>query len=355
MAALNGYSWFDRLTHRIAFSSPGVQIAAAEIEDGLFRRELDQMEVGAPVFITSLPRAGTTILLTSLSSVPELGSHTYRDMPFVMAPLLWSRLSGHFRKPAVRQERAHDDGVTISYDSPEAFEEVIWRAFWPEHFKADGICLGSAADAKEEAREFMLRHFRKIAFLRSSDLTRPGRYLSKNNGNAARLSLILRMFPDATILVPVRTPMAHATSLHRQHLNFLRRQDEDAFVRRYMSDIGHYEFGMLHRPIRFEGLDELVEGHSPADLDYWLAYWIAAFEHIARHRDSVCILGYESLCQHANAAAAELCEVIGIAGSAASEIARYFRPAAPLQDELDAYRGPLRDRAEAVHANLINS
>ena len=31
----------------------------------------------------------------------------------------------------VEIERAHGDGMTIGYDSHEAFEEVLWRAFWP--------------------------------------------------------------------------------------------------------------------------------------------------------------------------------------------------------------------------------
>lgn len=94
MAALNGYSPLDRLVHRIAFLFPGVQIAAADIEDLVFGHDLERVETGPPVFITSLPHAGTTILLTALNSAPELATHLYRDMPFLMAPLLWSRISG---------------------------------------------------------------------------------------------------------------------------------------------------------------------------------------------------------------------------------------------------------------------
>ena len=44
MASLNGYSTFDRFVHRIAFLHPGVQIAAADIEDRLFARDLDDRE-----------------------------------------------------------------------------------------------------------------------------------------------------------------------------------------------------------------------------------------------------------------------------------------------------------------------
>ena len=260
MAALNAYSALDRFVHRIAFLHPGVQIAAADIEDRLFARDLDGIEIGAPIFITSLPRAGTTILLAALDSIPEVATHIYRDMPFVLAPLLWSRLCGRFRRQAVLHERAHGDGIAIGYDSPEAFEEVIWRCFWPEHFDSQGITLWSATEANADAREFMTRHFRKIVALRCKHAARPSLRLRKNNANIARLDLIAEMFPTAAVLVPLRSPLAHAGSLRRQHENFLRLHGEDAFTLRYMADIGHYEFGALHRPIRFQESARLPRG-----------------------------------------------------------------------------------------------
>ncbi len=275
-------------------------------------------------------------------------------MPFVMAPLLWSRLSGRFRKRAVLQERAHGDGIAIGYDSPEAFEEVIWRAFWPGHFKEDGIALWSANNAKAEAQAFMRRHFQKIVALRCQRGAGPGRYISKNNANIARLDLIPEMFPDATVIVPIRSPLAQAASLRRQHANFLQLHAEDAFTLRYMGDIGHYEFGALHRPIQFEGFAPLVEGLKVTDLDYWFAYWIAAFEHIAARRDRVHLIEYEDLCRRGRAAAADLCYLLDMEGSWAPEIGAHFRPAPPTKPELEAYRSPLRDRAEALHRELIS-
>ncbi len=355
MDALNAYSALDRFVHRIAFANPGVQMTAAQIEDNLFGRRLDDVEMGAPIFVTSLPRAGTTILLTALNSAPELATHLYRDMPFVMAPLLWSRISGRFQKDAVMQERAHGDGIAVGYDSPEAFEEVIWRAFWPDHFQQDGIELWSVGDTKSDARAFMTAHFRKIVSLRCEPGMRAGRYLSKNNANIARLDLIPDMFPDSVILVPVRSPLAHAASLWRQHASFLERHREDAFALRYMADIGHFEFGALHRPIGFEKLDELIGGLTPADLDYWLAYWIAAFEHIAARLDRVHLIGYETLCERPEAAGVKLCELLAIEAERAPEISRYFRPAPVLKPEIEAHRSALRDRAEALHRSLLAS
>ncbi len=355
MVAVNAYSRLDRLLHRIAFASPGVQLAAADMEDSLYPRFLEGIETGAPIFITSLPRAGTTILLIALSSIPELASHRYRDMPFLMAPLLWSRLTGGFHKSSTLQERAHGDGIAIGYDSPEAFEEVIWQAFWPDHFKGTGIRLWSAGDANPEALAFMRNHFRKIVALRCGRATTPGRYISKNNASIARLDLIPEMFPGSHILVPVRSPLTHAASLRRQHGNFLKRHAEDPFAKRYMADIGHFEFGALHRLIRFDGLEGLIEGLKPDDLDYWLAYWIAAFEHIAARRDRVQLVGYEDICGRGEEGAAELLEMLGIDASRAPEVGKHFRPVPPPNTELTSHRSALRDRAEALHRSLVGS
>lgn len=351
MAEVSDYSRFDRLVHKLAFSSPRVQLSAADMEDSLFKSDVEGISAAKPIFVTSLPRAGTTILLTALNSAPELATHVYRDMPFVMAPLMWSRISGGFRKQAALKERAHGDGIQVGFDSPEAFEEIIWRAFWPEKYHPDGIALWTEADADDEATAFFVKHFRKIIALRGAGPG--GRYVSKNNGNIARLDLIATMFPDADILVPMRSPLAHAGSLHRQHLGFLERHGEDPFAERYMRDIGHYEFGALHRPIRFAGLSELTEGLTPGDLDYWLAYWIAAFEHISARSDRARLVGYEALCAQGPAAGRILCDLVGLDPFHADKIGGHFRPAPPNSPDLEAHRSTLRDRAEALHASLI--
>ncbi|CAB5122786.1 hypothetical protein D3OALGA1CA_2685 [Olavius algarvensis associated proteobacterium Delta 3] len=134
---VENYTFGDRLLHRIAFGAPSMQFVAADIEKSRFNGMYEGVTNPGPIFITSLPRAGTTLMLEVLHRFPNLATHTYRDMPFVMAPILWSRLSGSFKKNAELRERAHGDGMNIGYDSPEAFEEVLWRTFWPEKVHQD--------------------------------------------------------------------------------------------------------------------------------------------------------------------------------------------------------------------------
>ena len=284
----------------------------ADLEKRFFGHLYEGIAGHQPIFVTSLPRAGTTLLLEALHRFSAVATHSYRDMPFLMAPLIWARLTGSFRKSATLSERAHGDGMTVGFDSPEAFEEIIWHAFWPEKYGDDLIYLWDLDDAKEEARAFFSEHMRKIIALRRPERPRDGRYLSKNNANIARLGLIRHMFPDSTVVVVVRNPWDHAASLLRQHLNFATLHGKEPFTRRYMADLGHFEFGDLHKPFAFSGLELLLTNREPKMLDYWLAYWIAAFDHVLAHRESVIVLSYEATCRNAGAALQTLSRQLGI-------------------------------------------
>ncbi len=353
MISGENYSWLDRLVHRLAFSSPIAQRYTSEFEDFLFKDRLRGVGCERPIFITSVPRAGTTILLMAINTAPQTASHLYRDMPFVSAPVLWSRFSGRFQRESAPTTRYHDDGIQVGFDSPEAFEEIIWRMFWPERYRQDGIAPWSPADLKPEATDFLRRHFGKIVSLRCEATDGSARYVSKNNANIARLNVLSRMFPRADILVPIRHPLSHAQSLLRQHLRFLKLHEKDRFACRYMRDIGHFEFGKLHRPILFEGFRQLAAGSTPEDLDYWLAYWISAFEHVQRHAKRLHILSYERICRHPLEFGHEICESLDLDPSSAAGIARQFRSGTPVASRPVAVRGELRERAEALHEQIL--
>ena len=351
--SLSDYSFLDRLLHRLAFSHAAIQFAAADVEATVMGAAYRGVAAHRPIFVTSLPRAGTTIVLAALNRLPQLGTHLYRDMPFVMAPLLWSRLSRRMQKDSELRERAHGDGIRISADSPEAFEEVIWHAFWPGKYRPDGIELWTEADAKPQADAFLREHFRKIVALRCADRAAGGRYLSKNNANIARIDYLAAAMPDASILVPFRRPLDHAASLLRQHRNFQARHQRDRFAARYMADIGHFEFGELHRPILFPGFADARRGLSPDGIDYWLAYWIAAFRHLHSKRDCLTLVSYDGLCVGGEAGILDLCHRLGVDPEGQQEaLAQEFREPTT-HAELVANASPgLVAEATSLHAEL---
>jgi hypothetical protein len=123
------------------------------------------------------------------------------------------------------------------------------------------------------------------------------RYISKNNGNIAKIEKITSMFPDALMLIPFRAPIDHVGSLMQQHQSFLKMQSENPFVYRYMQDIGHYDLGKDLRPIDIDCWLGITEYSDPSDVNFWLSYWVAVFEHVLdRLSDRVMLLSYDNLC-----------------------------------------------------------
>ena len=94
------YSAVDRLLHRLAFATAEMQVELGGLEDKIYQKSLANTPVNRPVFITGLPRAGTTLWLQLISALEEFASHSYRDMPFVLVPMLWNSFSRSFRQDA---------------------------------------------------------------------------------------------------------------------------------------------------------------------------------------------------------------------------------------------------------------
>lgn len=269
----------ERLLHRFAFATRRAQLGLADLEQWLYRKELQATVVGPPVFVTSLPRAGTTMLLEVLAGCPEFATHTYRDMPFVLCPMLWRALSLRLQRPSAVQERAHGDGITIGLDSPEAFEEVLWLAHWRDCYRRESIAPWPD-QLRAEFVEHFASHRRQIVALRARAEPRACRYLAKNNLHIARLPGLLAAVPDALVVVPFRDPVQQAASLRHQHRRFLALHRDDAFARRYMAGIGHFEFGAELRPVDFDGWPGGRTLATAEELPFWLEYWLAAYRHL---------------------------------------------------------------------------
>ena len=344
----NRYSTADRFFHVLAFSSPAVLKMASWIEDCLLSKPAQEPSA-PPIFITSLARGGTTALLNALHDIPGIATHTYRDMPFLTAPNLWNRLAGGQKRGVDRYQRAHGDGLEIDLDSPEAFEEVIWKMFWPENFREASIALWRAEDRKADAEQFLKRHMAKVIRARlaqgKDDVAGTARYCSKNNANIARIPYLVDAFPGCRIIVPVRRPESHAASLLRQHRNFLKLHAEDDFIQRYMRDIGHFEFGRINKPIQFPDFD--AKSYDPVTGDYWMNYWIHAFRQILEHSDSCIFVLQDDLRSSPQATMTTLCDALDLA-KGPLQFAAYFH-SSPDQSRTDLYNQRLYEEAAKLY------
>lgn len=350
----NNYSLIERLLHRLAFHSRPVQTLLEDMEQSLYSKEWQGVDVSKPVFVTSLPRAGTTVLLESMSRLSCVATHTYRDMPFILTPVIWHKLSGPFQKSRERSERAHGDGLMINEDSPEAFEEVLFKHSFADEYKGNFLTLYKSGDGvSKDFQRAMHEHMQKIIQLRSGNNSSGKRYVSKNNANIARIPLLQSLFPEANIVLVLRDPFTHAMSLHRQHRNFLKQHSEDAFIKRYMADIGHYEFGELHKPIAFPGMDEVIRQYEPASPDYWLAYWIAAFDYLAQ-QPGLLVASHEAICESPRQGLATLCQAVAMPVEQAdiAAAAACYSQQVTGSDDRDRFSQALVDKAQQVYERL---
>lgn len=348
------YSSIDKLLHRISFATAGGQVDIAGLEDRLFSSELEKYSPQRPVFVTALPRAGTTVLLNLLAETGEFATHIYRDMPFVLCPLLWQRFSRTFHTKAGAMERAHEDGLQVSVESPEALEEIVWMPFWKKHYLSDKVEPWKSCDTKT-FRDFFLSHMRKIVSLRSDSPASSRRYASKNNMNIARLRAIPAMLEDSTLIVLFRHPLQQAASLLNQHRRFLEMHREDSFSRRYMAGTGHFDFGANLRPINFDRWLQNRRCDNPLQLAFWLEYWIAAYRHALDHAGgAIHLLSFETLTAQPRRSLDRLSDVLALEN--ADSLLRQsdtLRPSREHDIDTSALPAGLADTAEALHARLV--
>ncbi len=248
---IKNYNLIQKFFHKICFKNKIILKYLYEIEKVIFLKNQNNFKNFNHVFICSLPRSGTTALLNYIYSTNNYASLTYNDMPFILSPNIYSFLN--LKSNIKKSERFHGDGISIDLDSPEAFDEIFFSLYeTPEY-------------------EIELPKYISLILLKYNK----NRYLSKNNLNAKRINLIKKIFPNSIILVPFRKPYNHSISLLNQHLNFLSLQNKEAFVREYMGDLGHNEFGIDHlswnKSLRYKDFTKL---------DYWLEQWILYYSNI---------------------------------------------------------------------------
>jgi hypothetical protein len=348
------YSWPDRMLHRVAFSALAAQVAVSDIEDRVFSKRLEPIELRHPVFITALPRAGTTLLLEILSRLGDFAAHSYRNMPFVMCPLLWNGISRPLRARAAPRERSHGDGIMIDIDSPEALEEVIWKTFWRAKYRSDRIETWSVQDRDEEFEEFFSNHMRKMIALETTGDPVTTRYLSKNNANIARLDILRELFSDCTILVPIREPWSHIGSLRAQHRRFSEIHAHDAFALRYMTWLGHHEFGSALKPIDFGAWVDKTSHGAPPTADFWVRYWLAyAHAMIEARRENIYFFDYDRACTEPRGMLAALSDALEIRDTGALlEGASRFHPPTRYDFTHEVIDPDLRAEVDKVYSDL---
>lgn len=349
---MSTYGLLSRLLHHIALGSRALREASFDLDQNVAgsKNKRPSAMLEKPTFVTGLARSGTSILLKTLYETEAFTTLTYRDMPFVLAPRLWRRIAGRYGKTGEERERAHADGIAISFDSPEAFEEVFWLTFAGDRYlRNDRLVAHSADNDTVDA-------FRRYvgAIINAADQGQNAnkldrRYLSKNNNNVLRLGTLRRAFPKGTIIVPFRNPYDQANSLLQQHRLFSARHVEDPFSLRYMRWLGHFEFGGDHRPFDFGNGIENLQRSDPDTLDHWLIHWILVYESILAQAElDLLLFDYDAFCRAPESVMDRVTRRLCIAAISNLDEIRAPRPYEPTSGK----KSEFLSHAEDVHAAL---
>ena len=269
---MNNYSWLEKKLHQFALSSQFMREVTFDFESINIS---STSETENHIFITGLARAGTTILLNALYESNIFGSLSYSDMPFILSPNLWSKIS-FSKRDLELTERLHGDGIKVSKESPEAFEEVFWKTFAEEEY--------------EELEDKFRVYVGNIIYKYKKE-----RYLSKNNQNIRRINLITSIFNNSKILIPFRNPIQHAYSLLTQHKKFIEESKNDQFISKYMKWIGHTEFGPNYIPIYNHNLNF----HNDLEINHWIEQWYLTYNdafQLSKNKQNLHFISYEKLC-----------------------------------------------------------
>lgn len=295
-------AWVDRLSGFLE-RHPRLALAIAGMESRLLRDRLAETDVVAPVYVTGLARSGSTILLELLARHPGFATHRYRDFPPVLSPVAWNWFVDRAGTAGGEaRERAHADGIEVTAESPEAFEEPVWMAFFPDLHAPGTDAVLDRRTSNPPFEAFYRDHIRKMMLVRGGD-----RYLAKANYNITRIGYILSLFPDARFVVPVREPVAHIASLMKQHDLFCREGGIDPRVTRHMSRVGHFEFGLDRRamPINADGEASRIEAlwEQGREIEGWAHSWAQVYGHLADRfaadpavAEATMVVRYEDLC-----------------------------------------------------------
>jgi hypothetical protein len=289
----------DFLLTRFAQGLRPVLKLLGDAETDLLGERLERVQLDRPVFIAGLARSGSTILLNLFSSLPSVGTHRYRDFPFVFVPYAWNQFQERMAQQEEPVERPHKDRILITRDSADAFEEPLWMHFFPFVHDAEASHELKAANEDVQFDKFYQEHLRKILLVRDKR-----RYVSKGNYNVARLEYLGNLFPDARFVIPIRHPLTHVDSLVGQHRLFTKYSAEDARVPEYMRAAGHYEFGPQRVPVNLDEISarRISEAWSQgADALGYAVMWHSVYSHVDRLRRGplggrITVVRYEDLC-----------------------------------------------------------
>jgi hypothetical protein len=276
-------------------------LGLGRLESSLLNDHLSAVRIRMPIYVCGVARCGSTLLHQIVTSPAGVATQRVKDYPMLYTPYWWRQATAR-QAPTAPRERVHRDGVLITPESPDALEEMLWIAFFP-HCHNPLLNNQLPAGSRHPAFEAFYRaHLKKLLLAEQAT-----RYAAKANYHVARLAYLVRLFPDAKIILPVRAPASHIASLVRQHRWFCQGQWRNPRALAWMQRSGHFEFGRDRRPMNL-GDSQRVRAiqrmwAAGEEVRGWACYWDMVYGHVthlldadAQVRTATKVVHFEDLC-----------------------------------------------------------
>ena len=246
-----------------------------------------------PIFIFGSPRSGTTLINKILYDTNYYASTIQSDMPFISLPIFWSFFSKFYYLGNTNKKRFHNERLDLTKNSPESFEEFIWKIFFEDYKNSNLKPLKKDSIESDSFEKIFKIFIQKILYLRKKK-----NYLSKNNLNILRINYLKKIFPDAKFIFCVRNPLDVINSQTKLDGIFTKSNE----FSNYLEAIGHYEFGIKKRAIQVGNYRKIENLWNNGDI--FLAYlnqWINLNDYFLKNflknnlmRPSIFVLSYEN-------------------------------------------------------------
>ena len=234
--------------------------------------------IDRPIFICGLARSGTTTLLDVLNKNNDTASFIYKDLPFFKSLISWNLISDFYYKGVEPFPRYHGDGLKVSPNSPDAFEELIWKEFIQD-YNLNGIFQLLFENYENKKFEnYYKTQIKKILAIRGNKK----RYLSKGNYNILRIKYIKKIFPDAKFIVCFRDPLENAQSALKVHENFKSFSKKNKYFDKILSHLCHFEFGNMRKSFNFSGFNLERESFDD-EIFYYVNQWYKIYNIVNKY------------------------------------------------------------------------
>lgn len=211
-----------------------------------------KIKIDRPIFICSLPRSGTTFTLNTINALSsQVAGTSYKYLPFIVTPVIWSKFSKIFYGNRKLVKRIHGDKIFINENSLDSFDQIIWNYFLGENsYKY----LFENNLYKNEVIRFIDKEYsnfiKKVLYIENR-----GRFINKNNYLISKLPYLIDKFPNCKIIIPLRNLNETLNSALNVDRRFCKFSSKINSFDDFLHLNGHYEFGAKKKFINSLSLD----------------------------------------------------------------------------------------------------